>query len=437
MVGGGIFGAWIGGLFFLLSYNGSQAVSWFGTNTLTLPSLLFGAVSVLFMLLYVKKNKNTYLWLSQISALASYYFKESGFIFIILLPFFYIMSQKKRKIFWPMVRLFLPIILFVIVILITTGIRMFAPTLQIDKPTGTLSGGMVMIVKNAIYYPILSFSQLFIPFSFLTKVNPLLREISSKTDLLFIFLSGVLIILIIFSSYMLKNQRRSLLFGLIFTLLSFIPFAVLDRGASYLSSRHFYTGVLGGSILIGIYVGISYNKLSAYSGIYRRTLLGIVLALFALYAYKNIQYIQRDTYKLVLDARERKTILNQIKKSYPVLPQNPVFYITGDHPGYYFVENQKMPFQQGIGYTLMMWYYPDSNDMNNLFPLGMKYLRNISDQGYIETNGKGFGYYFSKEALQSDLTKGKFFKKDIIGYYYHSASRVLEDISLAIQKEMP
>jgi hypothetical protein len=319
-----------------------------------------------------------------------------------------------------------------------TAIRLLEPTQQVDKFIGSSSGGIITIVKNAFYYPILSFSQLFIPFSLLAKINPLLREMSYATDLIFIFLSSILFIFIIITSYVCRDQRKSLLIGLFFTMLSFVPYAVLDRGASYLSSRYFYMGIIGGSVLIGLYARIIQHKLTMLFKIYRGVLCTIALGLFVLYAYKNIQYIKRDVYKLKLDAYERTTILNHIKQLYPVLPDNPVFYITGDHPGYYYVENQKMPFQQGIGYTLMVWYYPNSSTLHDLIPLGMKNLWGITHQGYVEINGKGFGYYWSKEALRDDLIqKKKFTKKQIIGFFYHSGNRMLEDITMNIQEEMP
>jgi len=437
LLGGGVIGAWIGGLFFLFSYNGSQAVSWFATNTLSLPSTFFGTFSLILMLLSIKINKWKYLWISQMCAIVSYYFKESGFIFILLLPIVFIIFQKRHMNMWKDIRSFIPMILYCIVIVFATCIRLFAPSTDMEKPTGTVIGGIWTILHNAWFYPVLSFSQLFIPFTFLTKINPILREQSPLTDIIFLSLSEALIFMIFISSCRLKNERKAIWFGLIFTLLAFVPYAVLDRGASYLSSRHFYVGIMAGSVLVGLYAGIVWDKLKVVSVIYRRALGIVFLGILVIFVYKNIQYIRRDVYQFMLDADERITILNQIKTEHPSLPKNPVFYITGDHPGYYFIKNQELPFQQGIGYTLMMWYYPVTNRLYEVLPLGMSHMRDISFQGYVESNGRGFGYYYDKEALMNDFAKGEFTRTDIIGYFYYSGSRILEDISQTVQNEMP
>jgi len=434
---GSMIGAWIAGLFFLLSYNGSQTVSWFATSTVTLSSTFFGLLSVIFLLIYIRNKRIWHLVAAQMSVIFSYFFKESGFMFVLFLPFLYIVMEKGKKIAIKALHIFSPIIIYFSFAIFMKTSQLLTPVYQDDKFVGRSSGGFFKIIENALFYPILSFSQLFIPFSLIKKINPNLAEISFKTDTIFVGLSIILLILVAFSIYFFKKDRKPLILSLVFTLCSFVPYAVLERGASYLSLRYFYVGMVGASLLVGTYASIVWRKLLRTSRMVQITVCMLSLLFILFYAYKNIQFIGRDVKLQVLDARERTVILSEIKRLYPTLPKNPVFYITGDHPGYYYVKNQKVPFQQGMGYTLMVWYYPSGEIGNDFLRTQSVFFWDITAQGYQEVNKNGFGYYWDKEVLLSDLEKKKFSKDQIVSFYYFGGDRKLIDMTNAIQNELP
>lgn len=430
-------GAWVGGLVFLFFYNGSQSVFWFATSTVTLASTFFGLLSVLLLLQYVRKKKIMYLVFAQVSVLVSFFFKEAGIMFALFLPFLYALYYDEKKIVMHTLKVFSPLIAYFSFAIIMTIIFLLTPVRQADRFVGQSTGGIWKIIGNAVFYPLLSFSQLFIPFPLVKKISPLLAEVYPLTDTVFVVLSVIFLFGIVISMVVRKSGRKPILAALVFTLSSFVPYAVLTRGASYLSSRYFYVGAVGAGMLIGIYGGMIWNGLKRRSRIFRIAVCGLFIAVLGAYMYKNFQFIERDVRLQVLDAGERLTILNKIKQSYLALPNKPVFYVTGDHPGYYFIENQKMPFQQGIGYTLLVWYYPKGGVSRELLLKAGEKFWDISGQGYIELDGKGFGYYWDKKAMIKDLNDHKFSKDQIIGFYYHSGSRELENSTAKIQGEMP
>lgn len=439
LLSGSLGAAWIAGLFFAVSYNGSQAVSWFAASTTTLPSAFFLFLSILLFIIYIRNNKTLYLIWSQICVIISYFFKESSIILVVFLPVLYMAYIKGKSAIIRVTRSFLPLFTYFFFIVAITLIRLLTPVEQVGKFVGQVNGGIVRIIGNTIFYPILSFSQVFIPMPILHKVSDSLREVNMMSDIVFLILSAVLLVCITITLILGKPYRRELSIIVVFTLLSFVPFAVLERGASYLDSRYFYIGMAGGGMLLGMYTAICWDKLKL---IRHRWLFRLVviagIGFFGLYAYKNIQFIQRDIQLQVLNAQERIALLNHMKQLYPVLPKNTVIYITGDHAGYYGIVNQKMPFQQGIGYTLMVWYFPEGNIIKDLLGPHGDFLWDIHSQGYMETNGNGFGYYWDKETMKVDMIGKKLFTKNqVIGLYYHNNTKKLEDITNVIRDEMP
>lgn len=435
---GSAVGAWIAGLYFLISYNGSQTVSWFATSTVTLASTFFGLLAVLFMLNYLRANKSAYLFVSLASVICSYFFKESGFMFVLFLPILYILLSRGKRVIIRAFRIFWPLIAYFSFAIALTIIHLLTPAQQVDKFVGQSSGGIWRVAQNIFFYPILSFSQLFIPFPLVKKVSPALAEMSLFTDAVFVGLSVLLIGFILWSMYRFKRARIPLALSLVFTLLSFVPYAVLSRGASYLSSRYFYVGAVGAAMLAGTYAAIAWDKLASSGRGVRLIICSIACVVAVFWAYKNMQFIGRDVQLQVLDARERLAILNEVKRRYPVLPKNPVFYVTGDHPGYYYVANQKLPFQQGIGFTILVWYYPDGGISRELLRISIPQFWDIKGQGYREIDGTGFGYYWDKDVMRNEmLERGEFTKDQIVAFYYRGGDRVLEDISKSIQAELP
>ena len=89
---------------------------------------------------------------------------------------------------------------------------------------------------------------------------------------------------------------------------------------------------------------------------------------------------------MVVESQTRIKFLNQMSLLLPKLESNKnIFYITGD-TDYYIVGN-KVPFQQGMGYTLMVWYYHTGKIPKDL--INENFLWELNSQGYKEIDNKG------------------------------------------------
>lgn len=431
---GSILGAWCAGLFFLISYNGSQAVSWFATSTVTLSSVFFSLLAILLFFLYLKDKKTRYIVFSEISVIISYLFKESAIALIVLLPCMYVLFTKKRKSFIKTVKIFLPLFCYFSYSFAVTIWRLLHVTKQWGVFVGQSNGGMVKILYNSLLYPILSFSQIFIPFPLITKISPALRSITIFSNVFFVGLSLVMLCFLAIFTAKSTKKWKEILFVIIFIFSSFVPYAILQRGASYLDSRYFYFGMAGGGILIGILIGSIGNYFITHR---KKGLLLLCLFLFGytVYLFKNIQFIERDINSQIIIANERISVLQQIKQQVPVLPKNPIFYVTGDIGGYYGLPQLKIPFQQGIGYTLMCLYYPAGSISQDLLKLEGNFFWDVYGQGYKEIEGKGFGYFWNKDDLLLLFKTNKNLSVDqIVGIYYYSSDRRIENISPQIHE---
>lgn len=432
---GNLIAAWTAGLFFLLSYNGSQAVTWFATNISALSSVFFALLSIVLVLLYVKKKNISYIIWAQLCVIFSYLFKEFSIILIILLPAGLILFAKEKVRFDKIVKIFSPLIVYFLFAFVITLIRLLTPVKQYGVFVGQSSGGILKIVQNMILYPLLSFSQTFLPYPFVEKIYPAIKSVTSGNDVFFTFLSVLFLLGIAVTIVRCREQKKTIMFVTIYILLSFVPYAVLARGGGYLDSRYFYFGIGGAGLLYGIYVAIVFTYLRRHHAHIRNSMLFILAIIFIGYLYKNIQYIQREVASYVVVSQERISVLHQIKNIIPVPPDNPIFYITGDVENFYLIPNQRLPFQQGIGYTLMTFYYPTGKISGEFMTQNDAFLWGVNEQGYRELNGQSFGYFTDKRQLLDLLKHNSSIKpQQIIGLYYSGNAHRVIDVTTDIRQ---
>jgi hypothetical protein len=135
--------------------------------------------------------------------------------------------------------------------------------------------------------------------------------------------------------------------------------------------------------------------------------------------------IDRNTIRvLVYQSQERLLILKQIKQLVPKLPIKPVFYLETSNKN---ESIQPLPFQQGIGHTLMVWYADDLHVPRPL--LASYFLWGIKDQGYKESQNYGFGYYRDIKELQDAVRSNQIQKEQLIGLYYDADNKKIINIT--------
>lgn len=435
--------------FFGISFVASQAITWFACIFTTLPSATFVFLSLLGMLTYLKTRKVKTLVLAQIYVIIAYIFKESAIFMFFLLPILLIYKDKELDI-RNIISKFGVIFIYAIYVII---LRVYSIS-HLGSAAGAFvsgSGNMwLKMILHVVLYPLFSLPQMFVPPKIMFSLAQQFQEayygnitgfVSTQlgvetivSDYLSFLMSILFICLLIFYWKFAKPIRYWLIFGCCFAIMSFMPFTVLDKGNAYLDSRYFYLGVAGGGLILASFMyGIFGFFKTKYQFI--KKIVFIVMCIgFIFYLYKNCIFIQRDIRQYVYISNERKDILYTIKKMIPNLPAKPVFYVTGTHYGYYGNPEVKIPFQQGFGYTLMVWYKDSDKIPKEL--LNDLYLWGLKDQGYKEVSGKGFGYFSDIDQLKKLIQSQNIKKEQILGLRYYSDTKALEDITKEVIGEL-
>lgn len=439
-------------LFFIFAHSHHQAMTWFAATTTTLPSFTFSLLAFLLVTQKDTKKSALFIVLSQVCLVISYLFKESSIVFFIFVPiFWYLFTVQRGLPNFKKVLLFTPLLIYIIYIL---GIRYLLFT-TVDRRgafiTGN-SGSIKTIFSNIVLYPMLGVSQEFVPPIYTYKIANYIYPSQEKLlekygiqgykkvllirDTISVSLT-VLILLI--ATYFTTSQQRfrmHMFLALSLLFISFIPLAILHRGESYFDSRYFYPASLGGSLLFALllYQG-THLFLRRNNKVY--IFLSSCIVLFASgYLYKNYTLTRATILQNNVEAKERVKILRTIHNFFPSLQPKPIFYVTGDSIGYYGVGEQKVPFQQGFGYSLMVYYFKSKLIPNELLVDSFK-LWDMRFQGYWEYGDKGFGYYWSIVDLQQLIDSNGLISPDQVNaVYWHSSEKRLEDITPRIRDQL-
>jgi len=298
------------------------------------------------------------------------------------------------------------------------------------------------IFVNAMLYPLISFSETFLPLPFIRKIVDIIfisryanlmnvgninvvKELL-VTDIVGLYGTCLLFIGIGVVLYFENKYRKVILFSILLLLFSFLPFSVTNRGGEYLDSRYFsFAAAAGGLLISGLLasIGMVCNK--------NKNLRSIVISCISLfmmgYLYKQSVYIFRDIRYQKIIGEERRNMLQTIRTTYPDLPDKPVLYATGSAEAFYGVSGMRLPLQQGPGYTFMVLFY-DTGKIPKSF-IGDMLLWGMLDQGYYEDGNQGFGYYHSFDLLHSDMCKNKFGTDQIQGFSYDATNQRINAIT--------
>lgn len=427
------------GLFFAVGHAHHQALTWIAANTTVLPSAFFSLSSLYLFIPGVQKDSKRFLLWPYILGIISFYFKETGITTFFLFPIMELLWGRHHRIFW---KRHIPVFGFIILAIIVRVLTMTGSGYQgvFAEDDSSIA---VKLLTRAFMYPFTSFSQMFIPphiiFAFAKRVSQLPYgflhngpEAESTItfgimDILSLTASAILLVGIWVVNLLEKKSSKTLLFGVIVALISFLPFVVIDRPMSpYLESRYFYCGMIGAAIIMaGVWDWIyKYVRRHRYA-------LGFWMLLVVLYAgflVKNGIFIKREIRLQTIAGEERRRLLRSFAAHYPRLPVNPIIYLTGDSPGFYGLADVVVPLQQGPGYTLMVWYAKTGVIPRQLLSQG--YLWGIYDQGYKEVNGLGFGYFFDKTKLKEEYRSNPKLKPDqVVGLLYRASDKQLLDIT--------
>lgn len=426
--------------FFVVNSVAYQAVTWSAAAIGTLPAttLILLSFFAYFKAIGGYDFARTVLlgrrWIVVTASLIyiSVHFKEIGIFLFVFLPLAAFLFKKYSfysftKTFWMFI---LPFLLIVAYRVIELRLRTTPSNLYI---TGLNENFFLTTFIRMIIYPLTSFSLMFIPggyflefarevlrdnYSFFSNSpNNILIAQTVVLDLLAVILTSILLLL--FFIFLQKEKladKKIVIFWLAFSFISFMPYVVLSKDFSYLESRYYYLPVAGAAFLLAWLLKRFWETLGP------RIFFGMAVPLVILYIFFHANVVRGAIGEQVVLSDLRRNFMAQLKTEVPSLDKEKnAFYITGDQN--YWADGNKIPFQQGSGYTLMVLYY-DSGKIPKEF-LKEGFLFDIGSQGYKESEELGFGYFWDKEELDKTVRLYNLPSESIIGLKYDSQTKRL------------
>jgi len=446
--------SFVAGIIFLTNSITHQATTWIATTVGTEGSTFFILLSIILFVFYLQKNKLFLALISAIFLCVSLLFKETGIFVFMFFPILWLLYAKNKnykvfiKDFSPFFLLGISYVVFRIYFLLFGYVSTSAPEI-ISQP------GLMTYLYRAITIPLKFIAQSFIPMSYIILfagsvillgypyfvhgkipdiqvVQTIGSDIVSYTIAIIILLTCLMII-----KYLKRKKEEGsklIILCLSFIFLSSLPFILIPGKAGYFSlvdGRHLYLTSIFSSILLSIII----FALSDYLGKKRIAFLVSIFIVLAIIAF-NARQIRSDLWKQIADANVRKSILEKIVNTYPILPKKVIIYAESDSSYYGLPIDEKiLPFFSGFGQTLLVWY----NEHGESFPacfFQAKYLYDITGEGYKECDGRGFGYFRKLSSLKKAISQFRIDPKAIIAFRYISNENKLEDIGIEIKGEL-
>jgi len=419
--------AFVSGLIFATYSFSHQAVSWVATSGGTLNSALF----LLLSLILFFKNKPA---LSVLSFAISLGFKENSIFLFIFFPFLGLIFSRETKIF----KYLFTLAAFYL------ALRFF---LKINAPS---LSGQATLASFAVYlYRILSLPFKIIPQGFvsarqlislakywLTNFHPQTSEdliIETVGVDLICFLLTVAFCFFFWFFYQKLKQKKQikeikiLFFSLGLIILSGLPFIFIPGKAGYFSlyePRNLYITSIGAALFLSLIGRFFLKQKPILFWLFILMILGL-----------HIKNIHRDLDNLLEVSQTRKIILEQIKASYPDLPQKVIFYTESDTSYYGLPAEEKiLPFQSGFGQTLVVWY----NSQENFPPCFHKdvFLYELTAQGYRECQGRGFGYFRDFNKLKQALKESNLTTDSVFAFEWQKNKNKIFDVTEGVRRKL-
>jgi hypothetical protein len=423
-----------GAFFFVLNSVSQNAITWPAASPGILPATTLIILSIFTFLNYVEKGGKKWLFATFVLLYVSLLFKEMGIYLFLFFPLASLLFAKvnvKRFLldYWPFLTFFLINTFFRVSQFRAVGSE------QALFLTGATNAYWQTLLARAFSYPLTSFSLVFVPpepFLWFARsltniyypfVTPQLFILIAQTvvlDLLAVSLTFILFFVVsLLVRVVSKNERKYIGFAVGFILFSFLPYIIIGKSYAYLESRYYYLASVCAAVIFAWLVKTIFEKT-------RVPTFKILVLLFAFYFLgEHLKYLRTNVSNEVLIGQERKLFLTQLLGQLPALANDKnVILIKSDRD--FYVEGNKIPFQQGTGHMLMSVYYPSGEIPSEL--LKESYLFEIGSQGYREVVEGGFGFFTDQEKLSEIVKLHRLPADSVVSFYYHSSERRLERI---------
>ncbi len=240
---------------------------------------------------------------------------------------------------------------------------------------------------------------------------------------------GVFIIVLLLTIFVIKAKKGKVvaiaLFGLLFTALNSMIYALSPGRSSsvpIIDSRNLYLPSVGIIFLI-----------ASVASSFRNFKWGVlVISLFIVF---NIAITRQELNKISTIGGHRQGILQQIYRDNLKLSNKQIFYFESDTSYYGLPDEVRiLPFQSGMGKTLLVWYQNTEK-----FPLEFfrdSYLWPIDSQGYKEVKDRGFGYFREFDLLKVAIKEYNLPVDSVVAYSWNSKENKLTDITEKVRLKL-
>lgn len=420
------------GNFFAVNSGHYQAVTWLGNFEGTELSAFFGLLSIILLIAGNIKKNEVLENLSLVSLFISLFFKETilGFVILYGLIVTYpsiagLTANNKGK---KLIKLFLVLLIYLFLrfSFLLTGVTSPHPAITLQANGKQESA----VVYNGITLPFKFLTMSFIPSSILnlsiekglpfvpgtveSTNEPAQQLLKEKVYRRLSVVLGVVIFCLIFFCTI-KKQKRHFLLGTAIIVAAVLPLLAIKVRLLFPDSRYLYVANIGTSLLFGALLSLVFLQKS-------RTLKLLVLVLASGYLLLQIYSLENMIAKNISEGNERRHILSEINNFYSDLPDKVIFYSESDASFYGLPEQARiLPFQSGFGQTLLVWYQIKEQYPKDFFT--SDFLWGISDQGYKEHSGRGFGYFRDFDQLARTLKENSDDQIEVIGLRYDSTEK--------------
>ena len=394
-----------------------QATAWEVVNVATLGAALLGVISSILFFTYLDRHQLKFLVWSLVYLVLSLLFKETT---IGLFVIFFVLARSRRKL----------ILSFGLGYFLFRASMYLVPTVS---PGGVMGQPVETIIYNFLTVPFKAISQIIIPPNFLKALSLVLAELFSQNITgipgspefeafsvrIILEILSIALGLIVVTFAFLKKSKQRLFLGVGWAIVNSLVFSFAPgtrESVSIVDSRNLYFISIG----IAIFIVSLFSQISGGNLKYFSTLIVIAVLL-------NLYWLKVNLSEFVAAGVVRKNILQKIINDYPNLPQRIIFYMASDISYYGLPESTKiLPFQSGLGQTLLVWYYKTENFPKDFFK--DSFLWEIEAQGYKEFGSRGFGYFRELDLLKETQTRYNIDENSIISYSWEGRIQKLEKI---------
>lgn len=449
--------AFIAGLVFLVDFIPSQGITWIATSSSTLGVTTFTLLSLIFLTKYsLHKSEKKFLILSFISLFLSLLFKESSIFMFLFIPIFWLIFNSKKNykiIFKFLIAIFSVGALYIFPRLF---LILYNSTATVSLSDKLASPNVIVLFYRAVTFPFKAIPQSIIPHDIIVfladKVvllgypdfvhygfpDPLVSQLIGS-DLISYFLAAIILLVCVWMYKKALKQNMKIYANIIIISLAFIAMSALPLifipgkpgYSSFFDSRYLYLSSIFKAILLANIMFLLYNFFGR-----KKIIPTLLVVFFVFFLVLNVLSIRNGIENEIVRGDMRKSILNQVQKAYPKLPEKVVFYTESDTAHYGVPTEEKiMPFLSGFGQTLLVWYQGHGQDFPACF-FKDKYLYAIFEQGYKECEGRGYGYFRKLDSLKEAVGQYGIDPNNIISFRYISGEDKLADISIETRNKL-